>query len=87
MSKDNLGDVPGIFAAAALTFDYMMTVVVSIGGRRVRDRSPFPWLHDHKVLLSIAFVALITLLNLEAPRSPGRCSDPDLRVHRRDPGD
>ena len=71
VSKDNLGDVPGLIAAAALMFDYMMTVVVSIVAGVFAIASAFPWLHEHKVLLSIAFVALITLLNLRGAKESG----------------
>ncbi|HEX4941285.1 MAG TPA: APC family permease [Actinomycetota bacterium] len=71
VSKDNLGDVPGLIAAAALMFDYMMTVVVSIVAGVFAIASAFPWLHEHKVFLSIAFVALITLLNLRGAKESG----------------
>ena len=71
MSKDNLGDVPGLVAAAALMFDYMMTVVVSIVAGVFAIASAFPWLHEHKVFLSIVFVSFITLLNLRGAKESG----------------
>lgn len=71
VSKENLGSTPGLIAAAALMFDYMMTVVVSIVAGVFAIASAFPWLHEHKVFLSIAFVALITLLNLRGAKESG----------------
>ena len=71
VSKDNLGDVPGLIAAAALMFDYMMTVVVSIVAGVFAIASAFPWLHEHKVFLSIVFVAFITLMNLRGAKESG----------------
>ena len=85
VSKDNLGDVPGLVAAAALMFDYMMTVVVSIVAGVFAIASAFPWMHEHKVFLSIA-VRLVHHAD-----EPSWCQgvghavrDPHLRVHRRD---
>ena len=42
VSKENLGVFAGLVAAAALLFDYMMTVVVSIVGGRLRHRFGVP---------------------------------------------
>ena len=71
VSKDNLGDVPGLIAAAALMFDYMMTVVVSIVAGVFAIGSAFPWTHEHKVLLAMGFVAFITLTNLRGAKESG----------------
>ncbi len=71
VSKDNLGDIPGLIAAAALMFDYMMTVVVSIVAGVFAIASAFPWMHEHKVFLAIVFVAFITLMNLRGAKESG----------------
>ena len=42
VSKENLGTFAGLIAAAALLFDYMMTVMVSVVAGRVRDRVGVP---------------------------------------------
>ena len=71
VSKENLGTFAGLVAAAALLFDYMMTVVVSIVAGVFAIGSAFPWANEHKVLLSILFVALVTIANLRGARESG----------------
>ncbi|MGZ4148594.1 MAG: APC family permease [Actinomycetota bacterium] len=71
VSKDNLGVLPGLVAAAALLFDYMMTVVVSIVAGVFAIGSAFEWANEHKVLLSIFFVVLVTFANLRGARESG----------------
>ena len=71
VTKENLGVLPGLVAAAALLFDYMMTVVVSIVAGVFAIGSAFPWANEHKVLLSLVFVVLITLANLRGTKESG----------------
>jgi amino acid transporter len=71
VSKENLGTFAGLVAAAALLFDYMMTVVVSIVAGVFAIGSAFPWANEHKVLLSVIFVALVTIANLRGARESG----------------
>jgi amino acid transporter len=71
VTKDNLGVVPGLIAAAALLFDYMMTVAVSMVAGVFAIGSAFPWANDHRVLLSIGFVLLITFANLRGTKESG----------------
>jgi amino acid transporter len=71
VSKDNLGQFAGLVAAAALLFDYMMTVVVSIVAGVFAIGSAIPWANEHRVVLSIAFVAFVTLANLRGARESG----------------
>jgi amino acid transporter len=71
VSKENLGTFAGLVAAAALLFDYMMTVVVSIVAGVFAIGSAFPWANEHKVFLSILFVALVTIANLRGARESG----------------
>jgi amino acid transporter len=71
VSKENLGTFAGLVAAAALLFDYMMTVVVSIVAGVFAIGSAFPWANQHKVFLSIAFVAFVTVANLRGARESG----------------
>src|SRR6476469_6194949 len=68
VSKDNLGTLPGLIAAAALLFDYMMTVVVSVVAGVFAIGSAFAWANEHRVLLSILFVLLVTFANLRGAR-------------------
>src|SRR5213593_4876503 len=71
VSKDNLGTFPGLLAAAALLTDYVLTVSVSVVAGVFAITSAFPPLSDHRVLLSIGFIALITLANLRGVRESG----------------
>jgi amino acid transporter len=71
VSKENLGTFAGLVAAAALLFDYMMTVVVSIVAGVFAIGSAFPWANQHKVLLSVFFVGLVTIANLRGARESG----------------
>src|SRR5262245_5467490 len=71
VSKDNLGTFAGLVAAAALLFDYMMTVVVSIVAGVFAIGSAFPAANEHAVPLSIGFVTLVTLLNLRGSKESG----------------
>jgi amino acid transporter len=71
VSKENLGAWAALIAAAALLVDYMMTVVVSIVAGVFAIGSAFPAANDHKVLLSIGFVWLVTIANLRGARESG----------------
>jgi amino acid transporter len=71
VSKDNLGAPYGLVAAAALLVDYMMTVIVSIVAGVFAIGSAYPPANEHKVILSIFFVWLVTIANLRGARESG----------------
>jgi amino acid transporter len=71
VSKDNLGAPYGLVAAAALLVDYMMTVIVSIVAGVFAIGSAYPPANEHKVVLSIFFVWLVTFANLRGARESG----------------
>jgi amino acid transporter len=71
VSKDNLGAPAGLVAAAALLFDYMMTVVVSVVAGVFAIGSAFPAANTHAVGLSVGFVVLVTVLNLRGSKESG----------------
>ena len=71
VSKDNIGVGAGLVAAAALLVDYMMTVVVSIVAGVFAIGSALPQANDHRVLLSIGFVWLVTFANLRGTKESG----------------
>jgi amino acid transporter len=71
VSKENLGQFPGLVAAAALLFDYMMTVVVSIVAGVFAIGSALPAANEHAVALAIFFVGLVTLANLRGSKESG----------------
>ena len=71
VSKDNLGVLPGLVAAAALLTDYVLTVSVSVVAGVFAMTSALPSLAPYKVELSLAFVLLVTLANLRGVRESG----------------
>jgi hypothetical protein len=71
VARENLGDVAGLSAAAALSVDYILTVSVSVAAGVFAITSAAPGLTQISVELSVAFVAIITLLNLRGLRESG----------------
>ncbi len=71
VSRENLGQTPGLIAASALLVDYMMTVVVSTVAGVVAIISAVPSLAPFRVELSVMFVALVTLANLRGVKEAG----------------
>ena len=65
------GTAPGLVAAAALLVDYTMTVVVSIVAGVFAIGSALPAANEHKVILAIAFVWLVTIANLRGTKESG----------------
>jgi len=72
VSKDNLGAMPALVAAAALLIDYTLTVAVSIAAGVAAVTSAFPALHINPVWLSLVFLAVLTLGNLRGIRESGQ---------------
>jgi amino acid transporter len=71
VSKENLGTLPGLVAAAALLTDYVLTVSVSVVAGVFALTSADNAFLPYKVELSIGFVLLITLANLRGVRESG----------------
>ena len=71
VTRENLGTVPGLVAAAALLTDYVMTVAVSIASGVAAITSAYPVLGDHRVMMGIGFIALVALGNLRGLRESG----------------
>ncbi len=71
VAYDNLGHFPALVAAAALLTDYILTVSVSISSGVAQIVSAYPSLFPYRVLMCVAFVALITLINLRGVRESG----------------
>ncbi len=71
VSKANLGRSASLIAAAALMVDYVMTVAVSIASSVENLTSAFPALLPYHVGLCLAFIVLLTLMNLRGVRESG----------------
>jgi amino acid transporter len=75
VSKDNLGVLPGLIAAAALLIDYILTVSVSIASG-VQNLASVPFLaryhiDQHLVVWCLFFVGMLTLANLRGLKESG----------------
>ncbi len=64
VAHDNLGEIPGLVAAAALLIDYILTVSVSTSAAVAAITSAIPVLHEYRVMMGIVLIAIITLMNL-----------------------
>jgi len=71
VARDNLGELPGLIAAAALLTDYILTVSVSISSGVAQIVSAYPELYEYRVPMSVAAVMLIMMINLRGVRESG----------------
>ena len=71
VSKDNLGELPSLLAAAALLIDYVLTVSVSVAAGVRAVTSAFPETYDYRVLIALFAVLIITWINLRGVRESG----------------
>jgi amino acid transporter len=70
-AKENLGTLPALVAGAALLTDYVLTVAVSVAAGIFAITSAAPSLASHRVILSLACIAILTLGNLRGVREAG----------------
>lgn len=68
----NLGPAAGLVVAAALLVDYVMTVAVSVAAGVDNVISAVPTLNPYRVAIDIAFIVLLTAMNLRGVRESGR---------------
>ncbi len=71
VSHDNLGQLPGLVAAASLLTDYVLTVAVSISAGVAALTSMAPALYPYRVEVAIFFVGVMMVLNLRGVRESG----------------
>lgn len=71
VTRENIGTTPGLVAAAALLSDYVLTVAVSIAAGAFAVASLAPSLLDNRVGMSIAFIGLVTVMNLRGAKESG----------------
>jgi amino acid transporter len=72
VARANLGEVPGLVAAAALVIDYVLTVAVSVAAGIAAVTSAVPELLPHRVILAIGAILTIMTINLRGLRESGR---------------
>jgi amino acid transporter len=76
VAKENLGTLPGLVAGASLLVDYVLTVSVSVaaGVEAITSAllgTSLAWMNQHRVLICLIFIALITVANLRGVRESG----------------
>ena len=71
VATKNLGPSAGLTVASALLIDYVMTVAVSVSAGVDNLISAVPALNTHRVALAVAFVVLLTVMNLRGIRESG----------------
>lgn len=71
VSRDNLGNIPAMIAAAALLIDYTLTVAVSISSAVAQIVSAYPSVFRFRVELAVALVILMMIVNLRGVREAG----------------
>jgi amino acid transporter len=76
VSRENLGEMSGLIAAAALLIDYVLTVAVSIsaGVAAITSLSSTwgaPWVAGFAVEIALFFILLISLANLRGIKESG----------------
>lgn len=76
VAKDNLGQKAGLVAAASLLIDYILTVSVSVAAGVAAITSVVPMLAEHKILLAVIAVILLTIANLRGLRESGHLFAP-----------
>ncbi len=71
VARENLGELMGLVAAAALLIDYVLNTAVSLTAGVEALASAFPGLWPYRTGLSLALLVLITLVNLRGLRETG----------------
>jgi amino acid transporter len=76
VAHENLGEIPGLIAAASLLIDYVLTVAVSISSGVFAITSlaaawGYPTLGDYRVEIALVCIALITIINLRGVKESG----------------
>jgi amino acid transporter len=71
VARENISQIAGLIAAAALFIDYIMTVAVSTASAVSQAYSVWPALYDIRIEIALASIALITVANLRGLRESG----------------
>jgi amino acid transporter len=72
VAKSNLGELPGLTAAAALMIDYVLTVSVSIAAGIAAMTSALPILFPYREALCLLAILILVILNLRGVKESGK---------------
>jgi len=71
VATENLGEGPGLLAAAALMIDYILTAAVGISAGVTALTSAVPKLIPHTLLLCLLILAILAVVNLRGVKDTG----------------
>ena len=71
VATENLGEKPGLLAAAALMIDYILTAAVGISAGVTALTSAVPSLQPHTLLICLVILALLAIVNLRGVKDTG----------------
>jgi amino acid transporter len=71
VATENLGDYPGLLAAAALMIDYILNAAVGISAGVGALVSAFPALQPHTLGLCLLILLVLTLINMRGVKDTG----------------
>lgn len=72
VAKENLGEIPGMIAGAALAVGYILTVAVSVSSGVEQVTSAFKVLQPYNVPLAVGLVLLLMIGNLRGVRESAK---------------
>lgn len=72
VATENIGKLPGLVAAASLTIDYVLTIAVSTCAGTAAITSAFPKLLEHKVLITVLLILVLTIGNLRGMKDSSK---------------
>src|SRR6516162_1138445 len=71
VASENLGNGPGLLAAAALMIDYILTAAVGISAGVTALTSAVPSLQKHTLLICLLILAILALVNMRGVKDTG----------------
>src|ERR1700739_2936672 len=71
VAKENLGDGPGLLAAAALMIDYILTAAVGISAGVTALTSAVPRFQPHTLAICLLILAILAVVNLRGVKDTG----------------
>lgn len=72
VATENLGAIPGLFAGASLSVDYILTAAISTTAGTDAITSAFEVLYPYRIIISLGFLLLITIVNLRGLKESSR---------------
>src|SRR5580692_8521698 len=71
VATENLGEKPGLLAAAALMIDYILTAAVGISAGVTALTSAVPSLQPHTLLICLVILTILALVNMRGVKDTG----------------